>query len=51
MSKRKISPWSYLEPVFFVIYFIVAIVAGVILYPFMLFAKSKPYHEEDGYDV
>jgi hypothetical protein len=51
MSKRKISPWSYLEPIYFVIYFIIAIIVGIICYPFMLFAQPKPHHEESGYDV
>ena len=48
--KRKISPWSYLEPLYFIVYFIIAIVGGIIFYPLMLFAQSKPHHEESGYD-
>ena len=51
--KKKISPWSYFEPVFFVFYFIFAIIGGIIFYPYILWCDltSSPHHEESGYDV
>mgnify|MGYP000054835793 FL=1 len=52
MPKKKINPWTYLEPVYFVVYFILTIIAGIIFYPYILWCSftSRPHHEESGYD-
>jgi hypothetical protein len=38
-----------LETVYAIMYFLIAIVAAIILYP-LSFLFSKPHHEESGYD-
>jgi len=46
--KSKI--FSFLEMVYFMIYFLIAIIAGIILYP-LSFLIKKEHYEESGYDV
>jgi ABC-type phosphate/phosphonate transport system permease subunit len=46
--KSKI--FSFLEMVYVVIYFLIAVIAGIILYP-LSFLSKKNHFEESGYDV
>jgi hypothetical protein len=46
--KSKI--FSFFEMLYFMIYFLIAIIAGIILYP-LSFLVKKEHYEEGGYDV
>jgi hypothetical protein len=43
---------SFFEQIGVIFYFILAIIAGIIFYPYILWCDltSSPHHEESGYD-
>lgn len=49
-KKMKNKLYSFFEMSYSVVYIIVALIAGIILYPLSFLAK-KTHYEEDGYDV
>lgn len=50
MTEETKTNFSIFERAFYICYFVVAFIAGIILYP-MSFLVSKEQHNFDGYDL
>jgi len=46
----KIKMFQFIEMVYMMLYLLIAVLAGIILYPFS-FLIEKNHHEESGYDL